>query len=105
MARTARPDPPVGLETPVDLASVMCTQVYFVLPSGADIASIDAMTEQRKVGHGLSPLGPYTDRKTMSPDEFATSALQDGVLNIVERPRAPPIVRRHGPRRRRSRVR
>ncbi len=43
------------------------------------------------------------ERLATAPDEFATAALEEDVVYIVEPSPAPPVVRRHGPRRRRSR--
>ena len=139
----------------------MCTQVYFVVPSGADISAIDSLTERHTVGHGLTDAGgegptlfpgegvylvspwkmchcgwgprdfarvlsdaldarstPWlgvfvseqgetddrAERIGMSPEEFAEGEWEQDVLYIVERPPAPPITRRHGPRRRRKRA-
>jgi hypothetical protein len=35
----------------------MCTMIWFVLPQDADLSSVDALTEEHKVGHGLEPWG------------------------------------------------
>jgi hypothetical protein len=133
--------------------------IWFVLPQDADLSSVDALTEEHKVGHGLEPWGttnipgerlylvnpwkmchcgwspagfravvrdtltsgasPWigvlaseetrespelANRVVVGPDEFAAGSHdEEDVLYVVVRDRTPrPIIRRHGPRRGRS---